>query len=168
VGLGAISASSFRGARTIAIDVDDRKLTVAGEAGALHLINSSKQNLHEALAELTEGFGPDVIIEAVGTPATFRAAIDEVAYTGRVVYIGYAKEPVQYETRFFLLKELDILGSRNALDEFGTVISALQQGRFPVDRIISRVTSIDEAGSAIEQWSNDPGAYVKVQVSFEN
>jgi threonine dehydrogenase-like Zn-dependent dehydrogenase len=168
VGLGAISASSFRGARTIAIDVDDRKLAVAGEAGAVHLINSSKQNLHEALSQLTEGLGPDVVIEAVGTPATFRAAIDEVAYTGRVVYVGYAKEPVEYETRFFLLKELDILGSRNALDEFGTVISALQQGRFPVDRIISRVAGIDEAGSAIAQWSNDPGAFVKIQVSLED
>jgi threonine dehydrogenase-like Zn-dependent dehydrogenase len=168
VGLGAISASSFRGASTIAIDVDDRKLAVAGEAGAVHLINSSKQNLHEALAELTEGLGPDVVIEAVGTPATFRAAIDEVAYTGRVVYVGYAKEPVEYETRFFLLKELDILGSRNALDEFSTVISALQQGRFPVDRIISRVASIDEAGSAIAQWSNDPGAFVKVQISLSD
>jgi len=168
VGLGAISASSFRGARTIAIDVDDRKLAVAGEAGALHLINSAKENLHEALSQLTEGLGPDVVIEAVGTPATFRAAIDEVAWTGRVVYVGYAKEPVEYETRFFLLKELDILGSRNALDEFGTVISALQQGRFPVDRIISRVAGIDEAGSAIAQWSNDPGAFVKIQVSLED
>ena len=168
VGLGAIAASNFRGARTIAIDIDDRKLAVAGEAGATHLINTSTQNLHESLAELTDGLGPDVLIEAVGSPATFRAAIEEVAYTGRVVYIGYAKEPVEYETRFFLLKELDILGSRNALDEFSTVIAALQQGRFPVDRIISLVTSIDEAGAAIEQWSNNPGAFVKIQVSLEN
>jgi hypothetical protein len=34
-----------------------------------------------------------------------------------VVYIGYAKEPVAYETRLFVQKELDILGSRNALPE---------------------------------------------------
>ncbi len=167
VGLGAISASSFRGARTIAIDVDDRKLAVASEAGAAHVINSAKDDLHNSLAELTDGLGPDVVIEAVGTAATFRAAIEEVAYTGRVVYVGYAKEPVEYETRFFLLKELDILGSRNALDEFGAVIAALQQERFPVDRIISRVTSLDYAGAAIEQWSNDPGAFVKIQVSLE-
>lgn len=168
VGLGAIAASSFRGARTIAIDIDDRKLAVAGEAGAAHLINSSTQNLHGALAELTDGLGPDVLLEAVGTPSTFRAAVEEVAYAGRVVYVGYAKEPVEYETRFFLLKELDILGSRNALDEFGAVIAALQQGRFPVERIISRVTSLDYAGAAIEQWSEDPGAFVKVQVSLED
>ena len=59
-------------------------------------------------------------------PATFRMAVEEVAFTGRVVYIGYAKEPVDYETRLFVMKEIDILGSRNALDEFGTVIECFR------------------------------------------
>jgi threonine dehydrogenase-like Zn-dependent dehydrogenase len=39
--------------------------------------------------ELTNGRGPDVIIEAIGLPQTFRAAVEEVAFAGRVVYIGY-------------------------------------------------------------------------------
>jgi threonine dehydrogenase-like Zn-dependent dehydrogenase len=59
-----------------------------------------------------------VIIEAVGMPQTFRSAVEEVAFTGKVVYIGCAKEPVSYETRLFVQKELDILGSRNAQPEF--------------------------------------------------
>ena len=122
VGLGAIAASAFRAARVIAIDVDERKLAVAGQAGANYLVNSLQSNVHDELLAVTGGAGPDVIIEAVGTPATFRMAVEEVAFTGRVVYIGYAKEPVSYETRLFVMKELDILGSRNALDEFGTVI----------------------------------------------
>ena len=167
VGLGAIAASDFRAARVIAIDVDDRKLAVARQAGAAHTINSGTRNVHDALSELTGGLGPDVIIEAVGTPPTFRMAVEEVAFTGRVVYIGYAKEPVAYETRLFVMKELDIMGSRNALDEFGSVIEALRGGRFPVDSIISRVVPLDEAGAALQAWSDDPGAFVKVQVSLE-
>jgi threonine dehydrogenase-like Zn-dependent dehydrogenase len=167
VGLGAIAASAFRAARVIAIDVDDRKLAVAEQAGAAHLINSRTQNIHDELIALTDGLGPDVVIEAVGTPATFRMAVDEVAFTGRVVYIGYAKEPVEYETRLFVMKELDIMGSRNALDEFGTVIEALRHGHFPVESIISKVVSLDEAGAALRAWSEDPGAFVKVQVSLD-
>jgi len=164
--LGAIAASSFRAANVIAIDVDDRKLAVGERAGAAHLINSRTANVHDELGKLTGGFGPDVIIEAVGMPETFRMAVEEVAFTGRVVYIGYAKEPVEYETRLFVMKELDILGSRNALDEFGAVIEALRGGRFPVESIISRVVSLDEAGDALKAWSDDPGAYVKVQVAL--
>ncbi len=167
VGLGAIAAAAHRGARVIAMDVDDRKLAVAKQAGATDLVNSRSTPVHDALQSLTGGAGPDVIIEAVGTPATFRMAVEEVAFTGRVVYIGYAKEPVDYETRLFVMKELDIMGSRNALDEFGTVIEALRGGKFPVDAIISKVVPLEEAGAILQAWSDDPGAYVKVQVSLQ-
>jgi threonine dehydrogenase-like Zn-dependent dehydrogenase len=167
VGLGAIAAAAHRGARVIAMDVDDRKLAVAKQAGATDLVNTRNTPAHDALAALTGGLGPDVVIEAVGTPATFRMAVEEVAFTGRVVYIGYAKEPVEYETRLFVMKEIDILGSRNALDEFGTVIEALRGGRFPVEAIISKVVPLEEAGAILQAWSDDPGAYVKVQVSLQ-
>ncbi len=164
VGLGAISAAAFRGARVVAVDLDEKKLDIAREAGAAVLINTGRQSLHDELERLTSGLGPDVIIEAIGTPDTFRLAIDEVAYTGRVVYIGYAKEPVSYETRLFLLKELDILGSRNALDEFPSVIAMLQQGRFPVDRVVSKTVPMSEAGEALRSWSGNPGLFTKIQV----
>jgi len=88
VGLGAVAASGFRGAKTIAVDLDDAKLAIALRAGASHSINTAKEPLHERLLELTGGRGPDVIIEAIGLPQTFRSAVDEVAFTGRVVYIG--------------------------------------------------------------------------------
>ena len=57
------------------------------------------------------------IIEAIGRPDTYRAAVEEVCFAGRVVYIGYAKDHVSFETRLFVQKELDIRGSRNALPQ---------------------------------------------------
>lgn len=136
VGLGAVAASGFRGARTIAVDLDDRKLDTARRAGATDTINTERESLHEGLSELTKGYGPDVIVEAVGLPSTFRAAVEEVAFPGRVVYIGYAKELVPYETRLFVQKELDLMGSRNALPEdFHAVIRMLERGAFPWTRL---------------------------------
>ncbi len=165
VGLGAIAASAFRNANTIAIDVDDAKLGIAREAGAHHTINTRTEPLHEKLLELTKGLGPDVVIEAIGLPSTFTAAVEEVAFTGRVVYIGYAKDLVSYETRLFVQKELDILGSRNALPEdFGEVIRMLQQHRFPVKSAITRVVPFEDAPSAFEAWSNDPASISKIMI----
>jgi threonine dehydrogenase-like Zn-dependent dehydrogenase len=165
VGLGVIAASAFRNARTIAIDVDDAKLRVAREAGAHDAINSKTESLHERLMELTRGLGPDVVIEAIGLPATFTAAVEEVAFTGRVVYIGYAKDLVTYETRLFVQKELDILGSRNALPEdFAEVIRMLQQHRFPVKSAITRIVPFEEGPSAITEWSNNPAAVSKIMI----
>jgi len=167
IGLGAIAGSAFLGATTIAIDMDDRKLEVARKAGAKHLINTAQQDLHASLAEITAGDGPDVVIEAIGLPLTFRAAVEEVAFTGRVVYIGYTKEPVSYETRLFVQKELDILGSRNALPEdFHQVIRMLEAGRFPVDDAVSAIVAPEEAGRMLSEWSESPGKFTKIMVDW--
>lgn len=167
IGLGAIASCAFRNARTIAVDMDDQKLEIARKAGAVELINTSREDLHERLSALTGGEGPDVIIEAIGLPLTFRAAVEEVAFTGRVVYIGYAKEPVTYETRLFVQKELDILGSRNALPEdFFEVIRMLEAGKFPVDDAVSLVVVPEEVPEILAQWSAQPGKFTKIMVQF--
>jgi threonine dehydrogenase-like Zn-dependent dehydrogenase len=168
VGLGAIAASHFSGATTIAVDLDDDKLHLAKKAGATHIVNSTKSPLHEQLLELTDGRGPDVIIEAVGDPQTFRAAVEEVAFTGRVVYIGYAKEPVAYETKLFVQKELDILGSRNALPEdFRTVIKMLEERKFPVEEAVGTIVSLDDAPGILAAWSSNPSKFTKIMVQLD-
>ena len=167
VGLGAIAGSAFRGAKTIAIDLDDEKLQTAEASGAAHLIHSGRDSVHERLQELTGGRGPDVVIEAIGLPETFRAAVEQVAFTGRVVYIGYAKEPVSYETRLFVQKEVDIMGSRNALPEdFQEVMGILATGAFPVERAVSAVVPMTEAAFALAQWSETPARFTKIMVKI--
>lgn len=167
IGLGAIAGAAFQGARVIAIDVDDAKLQTAKLAGANDLVNSTRDDVRQRLREGTGGRGPDVIIEAVGLPETFRMAVEEVAFTGRVVYIGYAKEPVAYETRLFVQKELDIMGSRNALpQDFLNVITMLESGRFPVDEAITAVISLDEAPSMLAQWAAHPSAFTKIMIDM--
>lgn len=168
VGLGAIAAASFRGAQTIAIDIDDDKLELARLTGAAHVIHGRREPLHERLLELTEGRGPDVVIEAVGRSETFRAAVEEVAFTGRVIYIGYAKEPVTYETRLFVQKELEVLGSRNAQPEdFRAVIELLEARRFPVEETVSLMVPLEEVPTALRSWSDNPSQFKKIMVRLD-
>jgi threonine dehydrogenase-like Zn-dependent dehydrogenase len=168
IGLGAIAGAGLaRNARVIAADVDDRKLALARQAGATETINSRTESLHERLAQLTAGAGPDVIIEAVGLAETFLAAVSEVCYAGRVVYIGYAKEPVCYETKYFLLKELDILGSRGSTpQDFQAVIKLLQSGRYPSAATITRKVPFAQAAGAMALWDADPSAITKIQIEM--
>lgn len=168
VGLGAIAASHFHGARTIGIDIDEVKLSIAKKAGASDTIDTRTESLHQRLADLTEGRGPDVVVEAIGLPQTFRAAVEEVAFTGRVVYIGYAKEPVDYETRLFVQKELDIMGSRNALPEdFHQVIRILEGHRFPVSDAVTIVAPLEESPRLLREWSDNPASYTKIMVRLD-
>lgn len=168
VGLGAVSAAAFRGANVVAIDIDERKLEVARSAGAHHAINSAREEVHAKLQEITGGHGPEVIIEAIGRPETFRSAVEEVAFTGRVVYIGYAKDIVSYETRLFVQKELDILGSRNALpQDFKEVIRMFEQKRFPTQQAISATVPLQEAPAILRAWADNPAAYTKIMISLD-
>jgi threonine dehydrogenase-like Zn-dependent dehydrogenase len=164
VGLGAIAAASAEGAAVMAIDLDDAKLALSKRAGSSSTINSRTEPLHQRLLELTEGLGPDVVIEAVGMPETYTLAVEEAAHTGRVVYIGWSKQPVTFETKNFVHKELDILGSRNSLDEFPQVIDMLSRHAFPVEETISATVPMEEAGAALREWSASPERFTKILV----
>lgn len=168
IGLGAIAAAGLNlGANVIAADIAPAKLALAQKAGARHVINSKEENLHERLSALTNGEGPNVVIEAVGAVETYQAAVTEVAFAGRVVYIGYGKAPVSYETKNFVLKELDILGSRNATDvDFDQVIALLRSGRYPTAETITRSVSWNDAAEALAAWAQNPAAVTKIQVQL--
>lgn len=167
VGLGAVASAVDRGAKVIAIDLDDNKLAIAKKIGVAHIINPSKSDLHAELQEITNGDGPDVIIEAVGSAQTYRTAVEEVAFTGRVVCIGYAKNDVSFDTSLFVQKEIEILGSRNCLGDFPVVIKYLEEGKFPVDAVISKVVTLDEAPQTMIDWVANPVGITKIMIDFD-
>ena len=165
IGLGAVASTAYRGAHVIAVDLDDDKLAVARRCGAAEGINSRTSDLHESLQALTSGDGPDVVIEAVGLPESFVAAVEEVAFAGRVVYIGYAKAPVTYDTALFVKKELDILGSRNASAEnFWNVIRMIESGHVPVESLVTETVDFEQAAEALAAWDVRPQAYTRIHM----
>lgn len=163
VGMGAVVRAALRGATVIAADIDDEKLALAREMGAAYTVNTLRSS-----SLLVEACGaPSVVIEAVGSVPTYQMAIDVVDFTGRVVCIGYAKTEVSFQTKFFVQKELDIRGSRNALpQDFHAVIRYLERGTCPIDRLISRVVSPEEAQQAMEEWAAAPGKVFRILTKF--
>ncbi|MFM2354922.1 MAG: hypothetical protein RLZZ528_658, partial [Pseudomonadota bacterium] len=166
IGLGAVIAAVARGARVIAVDFGD-KTGKALQYGAIASIDPAAGDTAARVDDLTGGQGADVVIEAVGLPATFTQAIDLACFGGRVVYIGYSKAPVTYETRFFNLKELDILGSRNALrSDFDAVIDWLEARATPPDDLITRVFPFADAALALPAWVRDRATTLKLLIEI--
>jgi threonine dehydrogenase-like Zn-dependent dehydrogenase len=168
IGVGAVVRSVIRGARVIAVDVDEEKLALAKILGASHTINSATEDVQARVQEITSGAGADVVVEAVGAPPTYRMAIDASAFTGRVVCIGYAKTEISFETKYFVMKELDIRGSRNAMPEdFRAVMEYLKRGTCPVDTLVSAVYKPEDAQSALQQWASNPGKVFRILIAFQ-
>jgi 2-desacetyl-2-hydroxyethyl bacteriochlorophyllide A dehydrogenase len=167
IGAGAVTRAKYLGAKVIAVDIDNKKLLMAEKLGADFIINSAEQDLHGRLTEITSREGPGVVIEAAGNPVTYRIAVEEVAFCGRVVGIGYAKDDVALATSLFVQKEMDIRGSRNATtSDFVIVIRFLEENIFPVDEVISKIVTPEETIVALREWSENPGKYLKIMVEF--
>ncbi len=167
IGAGAVVRAVLRGATVIAVDIDDEKLTVAKQLGADFTINSQTQDLHDELQQITHGDGPSVVVEAAGNPHTYRSAIEEVAFAGRVVCIGYAGTDVAIPTKLWVQKELEIMGSRNANPaDFEAVIKYLSKTSPNLDLLVSKVVTVQKAGLMMKTWAESPGSLLKILVQF--
>ena len=167
IGLGAIIGAARRGATVVAMDIDDEKLKVAESVGAKYTVNTAYEDVQEGISELTNGLLADVVIEAVGAPVTQRQAIANVGFTGRAVFIGYAKDQTTFRTADFVKKELNLMGSRNACPEdFQAVVDYLRQGTCPYDQLITRVVKPEEAAEAMRHWHENPGKVFRILVGF--
>ncbi|MBD3184501.1 alcohol dehydrogenase catalytic domain-containing protein [Candidatus Poribacteria bacterium] len=164
IGIGVIAASARKGATVIATDIDDGKLILAQRFGAQNIINSTKQDVLTEVERLTDCKGVNVAIEAVGLPETYRLAVEAVCYAGRIVYIGYSKKEVTYDTTDFVRKELDIRGSRNALRVFPSVIKMMEKGQFPFTDLITKIYPFNQTDQALADWDNDPGSFTKILI----
>lgn len=167
IGLGAVMAASRQGARVIAVDPIRAKAEVAKACGAEVFLSATGDALKKEIDQLTEGSGVNLVIEAVGIPETFVTAVDLAAYCGRVVYVGYSKAPVTYETKFFNLKELDIFGSRNASrEDFDDVVQTLASLNDASDQLIIKDIAFSEAADALPYWDQNPQVVLKLVVEL--
>lgn len=89
--LGQIVALMARrsGARVIAVDLHDSRLEMAKQLGADVTLNAGRDNPAEAIKALTGGLGADVCIEVSGSTQALHEAIRAVAYSARVVAMGF-------------------------------------------------------------------------------
>lgn len=167
IGIGAILASVQKGATVIAADIDDSKLSFIKQFGVSHLVNTKKEDTIAIINKLTDNKGVNVVIEAVGATSTYQMALEVVSFAGRVVAIGYAKEPIPLNTSLIVRKELNVLGSRNALNEFGPVITMLEEEKWPFDQLISKTYPLEETAAAFDFWYHNPDKIIKILIELK-
>ncbi len=163
IGCGGVGGAAIMGARLagarriIAVDIDQRKLDKALELGATHTVDSKETDAVEAIRELTEGNGADVVIEAVGRPETYEQAFYARDLAGTVVLVGVPTPEMKIE-----LPLLDVFGRGGALKsswygdclpsrDFPMLIDLHLQGRLALDAFVTETIGIDGIEAAFEK-----------------
>jgi S-(hydroxymethyl)mycothiol dehydrogenase len=156
VGDAAIAGARLAGARTIiAVDLDPKKLEWAKDFGATHTVNPADGDPVEAIRELTGGFGADVCIEAVGHPSVLEQAFYARDLAGTVVQVGVPTPDMGLPAIPFI----DLFGRGGAIKpswygdclpsrDFPLLIDLYLQGRFDLDRFVSKTIGLGEVEAA--------------------
>jgi NADPH2:quinone reductase len=110
VGTTAVELGKLMGAKVIAAASSDEKLETCKALGADEVINYSEQPLKEAIKELTDGKGVDVVYDPVGGDFS-EQALRGMAWNGRFLVIGFAAGPIpSVPLNLALLKGCSIVG----------------------------------------------------------
>ncbi|TWS21890.1 S-(hydroxymethyl)mycothiol dehydrogenase [Tsukamurella sputi] len=155
VGDAAIAGSRLVGARTIiAVDRDPKKLEWARDLGATHTVNAAETDAVEAIQEITDGFGTDVVIDAVGRPETWKQAFYARDLAGTVVLVGVPTPDmtldmplIDFFSRGGALKSSwygDCLPER----DFPQLVDLYRQGRLPLEKFVTERIGLDEVENA--------------------
>jgi len=158
VGDAAIAGAALVGARQIiAVDTDNTKLDWARKFGATHTINAREFDVVKTIQDLTDGFGVNVAIDAVGRPETWKQAFYARDLAGTVVLVGVPTPDMKLD-----MPLLDFFSHGGSLKsswygdclperDFPTLIDLYLQGRLPLDKFVSERIGLDDVEEAFHK-----------------
>jgi propanol-preferring alcohol dehydrogenase len=112
LGIHQVMMAKWARARVIAIDTASGKLGACRKAGADAVVDPGSADVVQALLDLSDGNGVDVVVDYVSTTATLEAGAKALGRRGRLVTLGGAGQPFRASAMDLLTKEQDLLGSR--------------------------------------------------------
>jgi alcohol dehydrogenase len=155
VGLAAIITAKLYGpGRIVAVDLDNSRLERAQEFGADVVINNSSENVVERVQEMTDGLGADVVMEAVGVPATFELCTELVCPGGRVANIGVHGEPATLHLETLWIKSITI--TTGLVDAYSTLtlLNLVSEGRLDPTGLTTHRFELNEIMEAYDVFAD--------------
>jgi propanol-preferring alcohol dehydrogenase len=151
LGVSAVQLTRAFGALDVfAVDVDEQKLRLAAEYGAIP-VNARKADPVKEIRDRTRGKGVDVAIEVIGLSETMRQAVQSLGVMGRAVIVGIGDQLLEIDTyRELLGNEAEIIGSNDhLLQELPTLVEMARRGVLDTSRVVTRTVQLD--ANAINQ-----------------
>lgn len=178
VGLSAIMIARAVGARPIAVDVSPAALALAQAAGAEWCLDARdaatgqpsiarSREVRGAIREHTGG-GADVALDALGSAATARGALEALRKNGRLVQVGLmagADANPPFPLHLVIARELEIVGSHGlAAHAYPRLLAMVRDGRLDPGRLVTREIPLDAAPEALATLDRAPHPGVTIIV----
>ena len=125
IGIVVMDIARCLGAKCIISEVQPARLAMAKEMGADYTINPAEQNVREEVMRITNGMGPNIVIDAAGIPSVLSEAIEMVSPAGSVVNMCFSSKQVHFRMIDVISKEIRIVGFASAKRQISHCTRAL-------------------------------------------
>ncbi|WP_027883080.1 zinc-binding dehydrogenase [Meiothermus rufus] len=180
LGLIALQLARLSGATVIAVDGLEKRLNLARQLGAEHLIDFRQTHPGKAIKDLTQGRGADVSLELSGSYAALHEAIRATAYNSRVVAAGFLQgegmglrlgEEFHHNRIELVSSQTQGISPRLAhrwdrLRQEQTIMQLAAQGRLQLLPLITHTFPFEQIAAAYQLLDQQPGEAVQVVLEF--
>lgn len=151
--LHMLTAKKLGAERVIISDLFDARLEFARKLGADITINAATEDPVEKVKELTNGYGSDVVIEAIGSPTTWKQAMEMVRKGGTVLEFGGCPPgtEIKVDTELLHYGEVTMMGSFHATPiHFKKAMNLISSGALNVKPLVTRQVPLKKIREAFE------------------
>jgi threonine dehydrogenase-like Zn-dependent dehydrogenase len=150
------------------MDINDKRLAYAKDtARADYIVNSIHGESEKAVADITGGELPPLVVDATGNAAQMMRSLGQVSAGGTVVFVGLVRSDITFNDPALHAKEITLMTSRNATKEdFSNVIAGIESGRVDTAGFVTHTASIDEAGVSFPRWIKPETGCIKAVVEI--
>ena len=170
IGLSTIEFLRLTGATSIVMDMNEQRLRFCVDTmGVDHpvVFRGNGQEMEE-LKDLTDGNLPSIVIDATGNSTSMSTALQYVSHSGTLIYVGTTNDTISFPNRLLHGKELNLLGSRNALPaDFRRIIKLIEQGTINTDPWITHRTTLQDLPTRFESYTKPETGVIKAVVDIK-
>lgn len=154
--LHLLTAKKLGVEKTIMVDLVDERLSFAEKLGADEIVNGGRNNVPEKIRQLTSGYGADVVIEAIGLPATWEQALKLVRKGGTVLEFGGCPPgtEIRIDAEMLHYGETTVLGSFHTTPlHFRKALELIASRTIDVRPLVTKDMRLEEIKEAFETLS---------------
>ena len=168
IGLAAMNFAAIAGADVIAMETNEKRLSVCKNVfGFTNIINAKDGNIKEQLMEITQGNMPEIVIDATGNLNAINNAFELMAHGGKFILVGLQKEKISFSHPEFHKREATLMSSRNATKkDFEYVINCLENKLILPENFITHYTTFDKVKEKFPTWMNADNGVIKAIVEM--
>jgi alcohol dehydrogenase len=161
IGLAAVMIAKSRGATVVGIDTSNPARDRARLAGADYVLDSIHDDVVKELKKLRPA-GADLTIDALGSIATSKLAVESLRRLGRHVQVGLlppaeVKDQATIPMHTVISRELTIMGSHGmSAAHYPQMLSEIADGTLRPDTLVERTITLEQAPDALAGLSSNP------------